>query len=135
MSKEVLRDLVIEVCGSFLTLLIIYLYTKLNTRLRNTSVVELGRRLFGSITVQSLTRRFLTSSIAVTIAFFILVNVPLQTVIAPPLFSEIAIERDSSPRTIKYSIWKSGRTGKSYIIITDGYTDDIRWLKAVDNSS
>ena len=86
-------DFILGVLTSLIATILYELARKLYPRLQNISVIELGRRLLRIIAVQNLSIRILSPSIALVIAFFVLVNLPPQTVCAPNQMSETRVSK------------------------------------------
>jgi hypothetical protein len=74
---------ILSVLASLVAMVLGKLASKLYLRFQHTSIPELSRGFLKILIAQSFTTRILSPSIAFTIAFFMLVNISPQTVIAP----------------------------------------------------
>jgi hypothetical protein len=88
---EILLGLVIGVCGSLIANVMWQLLNKLYSRLKNISFIQFSERFFAILSAQKLPTRILPTTFAFVIAFFFLVNISPQSVIAPSGDSREAI--------------------------------------------
>ena len=80
---EILLNLVLGICGSLIATAIWQVAGKLYSRLKSISFFQISERFLTVLSVQKFPTRILSTTLAFVIAFFILVNLSPQSVIAP----------------------------------------------------
>jgi hypothetical protein len=76
-------DFILGVLASLVCAMLCKLASKLHPRLKNISFIQLSKQFLAIVSAQKLPTRILPTTLAFVIAFFILVNISPQSVIAP----------------------------------------------------